>query len=64
MAAICVQVEGLGLHACRLDQTPFEIGLGELGEGRIALILAHRLDALRTILGLLGSGDVGQPGQQ
>ena len=56
-----VQVEGLRLDARRVRREPLEVGLCHLGEERIALILAHGLDGVGAVLGLLGAGDVGQP---
>jgi hypothetical protein len=58
---VCVQVEGLRLDARRVWREKLEVSLGHLGEGRIALILAHGLNGLNAVLGLLGTGDIGQP---
>ena len=61
MAAVGVQVEGLGLDIGHIERLPLEVFLGQNGEGGVAGILSNGLDGFGAVLGLLGSGDVGQP---
>lgn len=61
MAAIGIQVESLCFDVGHVERLPLEVLFGQLGEGGIPGILSHGLDGLGTILGFLGSGDVGQP---
>jgi hypothetical protein len=60
VAIFGMKVEGLRLHARCIRRKPLEVGLCNLGEGRIALILAYGLDGFGAVLGFLGAGDVGQ----
>lgn len=61
VASVRVEVEGLGLNVGVVECLPLQILLGQLGEGRVACVLSNRLDGLRAVDGLLGTGDGGQP---
>lgn len=61
VAGVCVEVEGLCLDIGVVESLPFQVVLGQLGEGRVTCILANRLDGFRAVDGLLGSGNRGQP---
>ena len=61
VASVRKEVKGLRLDVCVIQGLPFQVLLGQLGERRVACILPNRLDSLRTIDGLLGTGNCGQP---
>lgn len=60
VAGIRVEVECLRLDVGVVECLPLQIFLGQFGEGRVACILADRLDGFGAIDGLLGTGDRGQ----
>jgi hypothetical protein len=55
------EVKCLRLDVGVVQSGPFQVLLGQLGECRVACGLSNRLDGLRAILGLLGTGYGGQP---
>lgn len=61
VAAVSLEIERLRLDAGLVNELPLQVFLGELRVGGIAGILAHRVDGLRAVLGLLSTGDIGQP---
>ena len=62
VTTVGLEVEGLRLDAGLLDEPPFQMVLGELRVGGVAGVFAHGVDGLGAILGFLGTGDIGQPG--
>ena len=52
-----VEVKGLRLDVGVVEGLPFQVLLVQLGEGRVACILANRLDGFRAVNGLLGTGN-------
>ena len=61
VTAVGLEVKGLCLDAGLLDKLPLQVFLLELSEGGVAGVLAHGVDGFRAVLGLLGTGDIGQP---
>lgn len=61
VAALRYEIESLRLDIRIVESLPFEVLLGQLGEGRVACILTDRLDGFRAVDGLLGTGNRGQP---
>lgn len=61
VAAVGLEVKGLRLDARLLNELPLQVLFGELREGGVAGVLAHGVDGFRAVLGLLGTGDIGQP---
>jgi hypothetical protein len=61
VAGVRVEVEGLCLDIGVIEGLPLQVVLGQLGVGRVACILANRLDGFRAVDGLLGAGNRGQP---
>lgn len=60
VAGVRVEVEGLRLDVGVVEGLPLQVLLGQLGVGRVARILANRLDGFGAVDGLLGTGDRGQ----
>jgi hypothetical protein len=61
VARVRVEVEGLCLDIGVVEGLPLQVVLGQLGVGRVACILANRLDGFRTVDRFLGTGNRGQP---
>lgn len=61
VATIRLEVEGLCLDTCLLDELPLQVFLLELRVGGVASVFTHGVDGLGAVLGFLGTGDIGQP---
>lgn len=59
MAGVAEDVEGLCFDIGVIEGGPLEVILGQLSVGRLVALLAHGLDGLRTVFGLLGTGNRG-----
>lgn len=62
LALIRHEVEALRLDARRVQRDPFEVVPGELGKGHFFGLVGDRSNGRGPVDGLLGAGDVGQPG--
>lgn len=56
------EVEALRLNTRRVQRHPFQIVSGELGKGGFLGLFGDRSNGRGPVDGLLGTGDVGQPG--
>jgi hypothetical protein len=59
---ICEDIEGLRFNVGVIQSGPFQVLLGQLGVCRFARVPSNGLNGIRAILGLLGTGYGGQPG--
>ena len=64
VATVGIQVECLRFNGRVLQDSPFKIILRCFGEGWVPLVRSNWLNRFGAILGLLGTGNAGQPIQK
>lgn len=64
MSSISEYVEGLGLDVGIVERHPLQVLLGQFRVSRLARLLAHGLDGVGAVLGLLCAGNGGEAGTQ